>query len=189
VWVTCVLQQNLLRVAYRDSNQQSFGATQNSRALEGWGGPVFSDGEITEWPSLKETQTILANCQQLVDDAKHHRSIRVPTFPVKQTLQWAPTLGRYLIQEHYDDRVTWDDRVRYALAFLLKEGAARIQRCPARLTHDRHKCLALFLKSKRQKYCSKVCTSREMTRAKRQRDSQPTRTRVKKGGLHGAKRR
>jgi len=157
-------------------------------ALPGWGDVPFLDGEITPRPSIKEVQALLASCHQLVEEAEHRRPLPVPTFPVKQTLQWAPTLGRYLLLEHYDDRVTWDDRVRYALAFLLKEEAARIQRCPARLPHEGKRCAALFLKSKRQKYCSKTCTSREMTRAKRHRDEQTLTTRAKKGAKqHGPK--
>ena len=159
------------------------------KALPGWGGVGCDHGEIVERPSPKEVKTILASFQQMVDDAEYHRTIRLPTVEMKQEILWLPKLGRYLLHEEPLSQATWEDRARYALAYRLKEEAHRVQRCPARLPHEGTRCAAFFLKSKRQKYCSKTCTSREMTRAKRQRDSHPTsHTRTKKGGKqHGLK--
>jgi hypothetical protein len=159
------------------------------KALLGWGGVQLDHGEIVERPSPKEVRTILASFQQMVEDAEHHRMIRVPTVEMKQELRWLPQAGRYLLLEEPVGQATWEDRARYALAYRLKEEAHRVQRCPAKLPHVGKRCGSYFLKSKRQKYCSKTCTSREMTRAKRQRDECIAHTRVKKGGKqHGTKR-
>ena len=173
-------------------------------AVTGWGGVSFLNGEITERPSPKEAKAILASFQQMVDDAEHHRPLPVPTFEIKQEFRWSPNFRKYLLEGEHPERATWEDRARYALVHLVKEEADRIQRCPARLPHEGKKCFALFLKSKRQKYCSKSCMSREMTRAKRQRDASQEATKKndakarakqkkrvahihKKGGPHGTK--
>ena len=159
-------------------------------ALHGWGGVPLEDGEIIERPSPEDVRTILASFQRMVDDAEHHRFLPVPIFATKKGFRWSPNFGKYLLEEEYPEGATWDDRARYALAHLLKEEAHRIQRCPAKLPHEGKRCANYFLKSKRQKYCGKTCTSREMTRAKRQRDSQPTsHTRTQKGGRTHARKK
>jgi hypothetical protein len=127
-----------------------------------------------------------------MDDAEHHRTISLTPFLRKQTIKWDATAGQYRLKETWDDldRATWEDRARYAVAHLLKAEGHRIQRCPSALPHEGKRCANYFLKSKRQKYCSKTCTSREMPRAKRLRDERPSQTRVKKGARqHGTKTR
>lgn len=157
--------------------------------LHGWGGVALEDGEIVERPDPNEVKAILCDFHQLVEDAEHHRAISLTPFPMKQTITWEATAGRYRLHESWDDldHATWLDRARYALAHLLKDEGHRIQHCPAKLAHEGKRCGAFFLKSKRQKYCGKTCTSREMTRAKRGRDAHPTPTRKKKGATHGTK--
>jgi hypothetical protein len=131
--------------------------------------------------------------QRMLDDTVQRKPIIPTRFRSTHEFRWKADEGRYRPYDKWDDtdmdRSTWDDRVRYPLAHLLNEEDDRVARCPAKRAHEETPCGNYFLKTQRQKYCSKSCTAREMARAKRQRDSQPTRTRKKKGGLHGASKR
>lgn len=154
------------------------------------GGLVLENGEIVERPSRNETEAILTRVQQMVDDGEHHRKISLPPFVMKQVIEWDAPAGRYRLSEawDYENESSWADRVRYTLVRLLETDGHRIQRCPSTLPHKGKRCANYFLKSKRQKYCSKTCTSREMTRAKRHRDEQTLTLRAKKGvKQHGPK--
>ncbi len=163
--------------------------------LPEWGGIELhrQTGDIVHRPARDETDAILARLHQMVDDAEHHRPFSAPPFRMKRASTWDAAAGRYQCAETWEDldRATWEDRVRYAFASLLNAEGHRIQRCPSALPHEGKRCGNYFLKSKRQKYCSKTCTSREMTRQKRQRDEQALTTRAKKKGgkSHGTKTR
>lgn len=112
-------------------------------------------------PSEDETRLILESFKSKLESIAQHKQVTLGPFRISQRFTWRA--NRYSAHEAAD-RPDWKDRTHYALGLLLRELGSRIVQCPARLPHSGKQCLTLFLKSKRGKYCSRKCASRETTR-------------------------
>lgn len=161
------------------------------RSLPGYGAITTTGGILDEKPSVAEIKEVLVACVKILDCVARRQPVTLAPITIRPCLRWIDPMKRYVLFEEPDEDATrtrsvsyqtkhgsataevadesspWIMRVCYPLTKMISAEGARIHICSSKRPHEGKPCGNFFRKAKRGIYCSRTCTSREMTRRHR----------------------